>query len=192
MFIGGTLIRQFDGFRRLCRRSAEEFRLPLSLPEEDRILANRVLAALGGPPARPQVEGEFTGDGLSLLLLFLLTQEHECRISLTGRSEESMARLKSLVHLFGHAAWPMLTGEAPLQFQQVVKELGPSGAILRPQVRYDQEGEPVEILPTGAAGRLMTGPEGGPFTLAVLQGAAGPAPLEAPGGALHPAVLVLP
>lgn len=201
MFVGGTLIRRFDGFRRLCRHAAGEFNHPLSLPDGDLLTCNRVLAGLGGPPALPEVRGNFTSDGLSLLLLFLLTQEIPCRVGLIGRSEGYLARLKSLAHLLGHAAYPVVTGGPPLSFQEVVRELGGSGARMRPLVRYDADGEPVEILPEGAAGSLGLGADQGPYTLAVLLGSgSGPAPLlpppptvrdgETPPG-LHPAVLYL-
>jgi len=66
------------------------------------------------------------------------------------------------------------------------------GVVLRPLVRYDQEGEPTEIELTGAAGQLRTGSEGGPYTLAVLDGTgSGPAPLGSPGSDMHPTVLIL-
>lgn len=202
MFVGGTLIRRFDGFRRLCRQAALEFSHQLSLPDGDLLLANRVLAGLGGPPAPPEVRGSFTGDGLSLLLLFLLTQEIPCRAGLIGRSDAHLTRLKSLAHLLGHAAYPVLTGSPPLAFQEVVREIGPTGARMRPLLTYDSEGEPVDFLPEGAAGSLGVGPDQGPYTLAVLLGpSSGPAPLlpsplaqergEQPSG-LHPVVLYLP
>jgi len=191
MSVGGTLIRRYDGFRRLFRHAAAEFRIPLNVPEPDLLLANRVLAALGGPPAAAEVRGSFTGDGLALLVLFLLTQEIPCRVGLLGRAEGELARLKSLVHLLGQAAYPTLTGGAPLQFQAIVRELGPGGAALRPCFLYDAEGEPTEMVLEGAAGSLRTDPDGGPFTLLILAGA-GAARLEPPGGTLRPAVVVLP
>lgn len=194
MFLGGTLIKRFDGFRRLCRRAAEEYRHPLTMTDSDMLLANRVLAGLGGPPAASQVKGRFESDGLPLLLLFLLTQEFPCRAGLLGQSEPVMGRVKGLVHLLGHAAYPLISGQGPLSFQDVVKELGAGGAILRPMVRYDDaDGEPLSIDLTGAQGRLGTGAEHGPYHLAVLLGeGAGPAPLAQPEGALHPTVLLLP
>jgi hypothetical protein len=186
------LIRRFDGFRRLCRRAAEEYRHPLSLTEGDMLLANRVLAALGGPPAASEVRGRFESDGLPLLLLFLLTQELDCRAGLVGNAEETLAKLKGLAHLLGHGVYPMLTEAAPLAFQDVVREMGPSGAALKPLVSYDQDGEPAAIATSGAAGRLGVGPEQGPYTLAImLCGAAGPAPLRPADGTLHPTVLLL-
>lgn len=192
MFIGGILIRRFDGFRRLCRHAAEEFRLDLHIPDEDMILANKALAALGGPPMAPQVAGTFKGDGLALLLLFLLTQEKECRIGLIGNAEPVLARLKALTHLLGHAVWPTMQGSRePLAFQEVVKEIGPAGAVLRPVFRYDADGEPTAMEPQGAASSLRVGAEHGPYTLAVLLSEqAGPALLAQP-GELHPAVLVI-
>ncbi|MFZ5817437.1 MAG: hypothetical protein ACOY93_19405 [Bacillota bacterium] len=192
MFIGGVLIRRFDGFRRLCRHAAEQFRLDLFLPEEDLLLANRVLAAMGGPPAASQVKGSFRGDGLALLLLFLLTQEYPCRVGLIGPSEPVIARLKALTHLLGHALWPVLSGRSePLTFQEVVRELGPSGAQLRPVFHYDADGEPTSMAPSGATASLGIGAENGPYTLAVLLSPhPGPAPLAQP-ATLHPAVLLL-
>lgn len=186
------LIRRFDGFRRLCRYAAEEFRLDLQIDDEDLILANKTLAALGGPPMSSQVAGSFRGDGLPLLLLFLLTQEMECRVGLIGNAEPIMARLKALTHLLGHAVWPTLTGSRePLAFQDAVREIGPHGAVLRPLFHYDADGEPTSVDPSGAAASLRVGAEGGPYTLAVLLGdQAGPAPLAQP-GALHSAVLVV-
>lgn len=192
MFTGGTLIRRFDGFRRLCRHAAVEFGYALDMPDADLLLANRVLAALGGPPAASEVRGRFAGDGLALLLLFLLTQEIPCRIGLLGRSEGELARVKSLVHLLGQAAYPTMSGGAPLQFQEIVRELGSGGAVLRPCFRYDADGEPTELVLEGAAGLLRTAADGGPFTLAILVGKGpGPAPVIAPGGPLHPAVLIV-
>lgn len=192
MFIGGVLIRRFDGFRRLCRHAAEEFRLDLHMPDEDMLLANKVLAALGGPPMPSQVTGTFRGDGLALLLLFLLTQELPCRAGLIGHTEPVMARLKALTHLLGHAVWPTISGsEEPMAFQEVVREIGPSGATLRPLFRYDAEGEPTSMEPQGAVTTLRLGAEGGPYTLAVLLGdQAGPAPMAQPAD-LHPTVLVI-
>lgn len=192
MFIGGHLIKRFDGFRRLCRHAANEFGHQLNMPDPDLLLANRVLAALGGPPAAPEVRGRFEGDGLPLLIMFLLTQDLPCRVGLLGHSDAVLGRLKSLVHLLGHAAYPIVSGQGQLPFQEVVKELGPSGAILRPLVQYDQNGEPIAFELTGAAGVLRTGSEGGPYTLAVLQGSgAGPAPLGTVSHGLHPTVLLL-
>lgn len=192
LYLGGHLIKRFDGFRRLCRHAATEWGQPLTISDNDMMLANRVLAALGGPPARPEVRGRFETDGLPLLLLFLLTQEIPCRAGLLGDSEPAMARLKALVHLLGHGVYPLLSGQQQLQFQEVVKELGPAGAVLRPLVRYDSEGEPTEIEPQGGAGLLRVGWDGGPYTLAVLSGSApGPAPLSSAGGSLHPTVLLL-
>lgn len=192
MFIGGTLIRRFDGFRRLCRHGAVDYGHAVDMPDADLLLANRVLAALGGPPAAIEVRGQFAGDGLALLILFLLTQEIPCRIGLLGRSEAALARVKSLVHLLGQAVYPTMSGGAPLQFQDIVRELGPGGATLRPCFVYDAEGEPTELMLEGAAGTLRTAPEGGPFTLTVLAvPGSGPAPMIAPGGPLHPAVLIL-
>ncbi|MFZ5823682.1 MAG: hypothetical protein ACOY94_05025 [Bacillota bacterium] len=192
MFIGGVLIRRFDGFRRLCRHAAEEFRLDLRMDEEDLLLANRVLAALGGPPAAAEVRGSFRGDGLALLLLFLLTQENPCRVGLIGQSEPVLGRVKALTHLLGHAVWPVVSGaKEPLGFQDVVKEIGPGGAQLRLLFRYDDQGEPIAVERTGAVASLRTGADGGPYTLAVLLGAqTGPVPL-APPASLHPAVLVV-
>lgn len=193
MYIGGTLIRRFDGFRRLCRQAAETYGEPLSVTEGDMILANRTLAGLGGPPAASEVRGSFEGDGLPLLLLFLLSGEIPCHIGLLGNSEPVMGRVKALTHLLGHGAYPLITGKPPLGFQEVVRELGAGGAVLRPLFRYDQEGEPVAVETSGAAGRLGVGPEAGPYTLAVhLGGATGPAPLTRAEGELHPAVLILP
>lgn len=190
--MGGMLIRRFDGFRRLCRRAAEEYRHPLSLTDGDMLLANRVLAALGGPPAASEVRGRFESDGLPLLLLFLLTQELDCRAGLVGDADDTLAKLKSLAHLLGHGVCPMLTGQEPLAFQDVVRELGPAGAVLKPLVTYDQDGEPEAIATSGAAGRLGVGHEHGPYTLAVmLNGAGGPVPLRPTDGTLHPTVLLL-
>jgi hypothetical protein len=192
MFMGGTLIRRFDGFRRLCRRSAAEFGHALSVPEGDLLLANRVLAGLGGPPAAAEIRGRFEGDGLPLLLLFFLTGEVDCRVGLLGAAEPALARLKALAHLFGQGAYPLLTGQAPLAFQDVVRDLGAAGAAFKPLVRYeDRDGEPLTIDLTGAAGRLGVGPEHGPYTLAILLEGAGPAPLRQADGSLHPTVLVL-
>jgi hypothetical protein len=191
VFVGGLLIRRFDGFRRLCRRAAEEYRHPLTITEGDMVLVNRVLAALGGPPAASEVRGRFESDGLPMLLLFLLTQELDCRVGLVGDAEETLARLKGLAHLLGHGVFPMLTGQAPLSFQDVVRELGPAGAVLKPLVAYDQDGEPEALAGSGAGGRLGVGPEHGPYTLAVMLGAAGPAPLRPTDGTLHPTVLLL-
>lgn len=192
MFVGGVLIKQFDGFRRLCRRAAVDFNHELTIPDEDMLLANRILAGLGGPPAPSQVRGRFNGDGLATLLLFLLTQERECRAGLLVQAEPTMGRLKSLVHLLSHAVYPTIAGPAPLQFQDVVKELGPSGAKLKPLFRYDDDGEPIAMELNGGSGTLRVGAEGGPYTLVVTSAeGAGPAPLEAPGGAMHPAVLIL-
>ena len=192
MFLGGTLIRRFDGFRRLCRRAAEEYGHPLAMTEADLLLANRVLAGLGGPPAASQVKGRFESDGLPLLLLFFLTQEMPCRAGLLGNAEPVMGRLKGLVHLLGHGVYPLISGHPPLAFQDVVKELGTATAVLRPCVRYDQEGEPLSLDLTGSGGRLGVGPEHGPYNLAVLLGeGAGPAPLRQPEDGLHPTVLML-
>ncbi|MDB4895358.1 MAG: hypothetical protein JWN15_1620 [Firmicutes bacterium] len=192
LYIGGILIRRFDGFRRLCRHAAEEYHLPLTITEEEMLLANRVLAALGGPPAPAEVRGRFSADGLPALLLFLLTQEYPCRIGLLGDAEAVITRLKSLVHLLGHGACPVLSGEDPLGFQEVVKELGPNGVVLRPLFRYDEAGEPVGFEPEGAAGAVRVGPGAGPYTLTVVPGqGARPASLACPGGDLHPAILVL-
>lgn len=191
MFIGGTLIRRFDGFRRLCRRAAAEYGHSLTFGDDDLVLANRVLAALGGPPAASQVRGRFgSSDGLPLLLLFLMTQELDCRVGLLGDAEAAMGRLKGLAHLFGQAAYPLATGRPALAFQEVVRELGPAGAVLKPLVSYDEDGEPAAIDLQGAAGRLGVGPEHGPYTLAVMLEGAGPAPLRTGGGVLHPAVLI--
>ncbi|HYF93450.1 MAG TPA: hypothetical protein VD969_14650 [Symbiobacteriaceae bacterium] len=191
MFVGGMLIRRFDGFRRLCRRAAAEYGHPLRVTDGELLLANRVLAALGGPPAASEVRGRFAADGLPLLLLFLLTQELDCRVGLIGRADAEMSRLKGLVQLFGQAACPMVTGGPPLAFTDVVRELGPSGALLAPVVRYDQDGEPLTVAATGAGGRVGVGPEHGPYTLAFLLAGAGPAPLRPADGQLHPAVVVL-
>lgn len=193
VYVGGTLIRRFDGFRRLCRQAAEEYRHPLTVTDGDMILANRTLAGLGGPPAASEVRGTSEGDGLPLLLLFLLTGEIPCHIGLLGNSEPVMARLKALAHLLGHGVYPLVTGKPALGFQEVVRELGAGGAVLRPLLHYDQEGEPTAMDLSGAAGRLGVGPEAGPYTLAVYLGeAAGPAPLARSEGDLHPAVLILP
>jgi hypothetical protein len=194
MFVGGTLIRRFDGFRRLCRRAAEEYRHPLAVTEADMLLANRLLAGLGGPPAASEIRGRFEGDTLALLLLFFLTQELPVRAGLLGNAEPVMGKVKSLVHVFGHATYPLLTGRPALNFQDVVRELGPAGATLKPLVRYDdQDGEPLTIDLLGAAGRLGVGPEEGPYTLAVLLGAqSGPAPLSPVVDGLHATVLVHP
>lgn len=192
MYIGGILIRRFDGFRRLCRNAAEEYHLPLTIGEDEMLLVNRVLAALGGPPAPSEVRGRFSADGLPALLLFLLTQEYPCRIGLIGDAEQVISRLKSLVHLLGHGACPLISGEPPLAFQEVVKELGPTGVVLRPLFRYDDAGEPLGFEPEGGAGAVRVGPEAGPYTLAVVPGQGGrPASLGSAGGELHPAVLVL-
>lgn len=192
MFIGGVLIRRFDGFRRLCRHAAEAFQLDLQLPEGDLLLANRTLAALGGPPANPRVTGDFEGDGLPLLLLFLLTQEYPCRIGLIGDSDRVIARLKSLTHLLGHAVWPTLTEQPePLDFAEVVAELEPTGVRLHPLFQYDQEGEPVSAQASGAVANLGVGPEGGPYTLSVLLGAEADTALLATPEELHPAQLIL-
>lgn len=192
MFIGGTLIRRFDGFRRLCRHSALNLGTELYIPDGDMLLCNRVLAALGGPPAAQEVRGALAGDGLAVLLLFLLTQDLPCRAGLLGHPDPILTRIKSLVHLLGHGVYPTLTGSDPLPFQEVVRELGPSGVVLKPLLRYDETGEPVEALPAGGAGAVRVGSEGGPYTLAVLQGSGtGLAPLGAAGGPMHPAVLIL-
>jgi hypothetical protein len=195
LFVGGTLIRRFDGFRRLCRAAAADYGHPLTVTDEAMLLANRILAGLGGPPAAAEVRGRADSDIVPLLLLFFLTQEMPCRIGLLGQAEPVLTRLKGLVHLFSHAVYPKLSGEGALSFQDVVKELGPSGAVLRPLVQYDdQDGEPLSIALAGAAGRVGVGAEHGPYTLAVLLGeGGGPAPLApvAEGG-LHPVVLILP
>lgn len=196
MYMGGILIKRFDGFRRLCRHVADDFGLPLHMPDSDLLLANRVLAALGGPPAAREVKGRFEGDGLALLLLFLLTQEIPCRVGLTGgTAEQALPRLKGLVHLLGHAVVPTLTGGAPLDFDQVVQELGPAGAALHPCLSYDDDGEPVACRPEGGAGLVRVALEDGPFTLAVLAGPGEPAPGHQPPvvaeGEMHPAVLRL-
>lgn len=192
LFIGGVLIRRFDGFRRLCRHAAEQFRLDLTMPDEDLLMANRALAALGGPPMPPQVAGSFKGDGLALLILFLLTQEVDCRIGLVGNAEPVLARLKAMTHLLGHAVWPTVTGKKePLAFQEVVKEIGPHSVALRPLFTYDEEGEPTAMEPQGATASLRVGAEHGPYSLVVLLGEqAGPAPLAQP-GELHPTVLLV-
>jgi hypothetical protein len=193
LYLGGLLIKRFDGFRRLCRRAAVDFQLPLTIPDEDMLLTNRILASLGGPPASSQVTGTFLGDGLPTLLLFLMTQEFPCNVGLMGRSEPHMARLKSLVHLLSQAVYPMISGNQPLQFQDVVKELGPSGAVLHPQFQYDEDGEPTSMELSGAAGAVHVGPEAGPYTLLVLAGEhSGPALLASPGDGMHPTVLILP
>ncbi|HLN64724.1 MAG TPA: hypothetical protein VK464_24640 [Symbiobacteriaceae bacterium] len=193
MFVGGKLIRRFDGFRRLCRRAAEEYHLALAVTEADMLLANRILAGLGGPPAASEIRGRFEGDTLALLLLFCLTQDLPVRVGLLGETEPTMGKLKSLVHLFGHAAYPLLTGRPVLPFQEVVRELGAGGAQLKPVVRYDdQDGEPLTIDLLGATGRLGVGSEAGPYTLAVMLGeGAGLAPLAPAEGGLHPVVLLV-
>jgi hypothetical protein len=192
VFIGGILIRRFDGFRRLARQAADQYGHPLTITEADMLLANRVLAALGGPPAPAEVRGRFSPDGLPTLLLFLLTQEQPCRVGLLGNAEPVMGRLKSLAHLLGHSVCPLLSGQPPLPFQEVVRELGPTVAALRPLFQYDEAGDPTGFEPQGAAGLVRTGPEGGPYTLAVLLGeGAVPAPLETVGGPLHAAVLIM-
>jgi len=193
LYIGGVLIRRFDGFRRLCRHAADEFHLPLQIPDQDMLLANRTLAGLGGPPASSQVEGTFQGDGLPLLLLFLLTQEYACRIGLAGEADPVLARVKALTHLLGHAVWPTMTGSPePLAFQEVVRELGPSSTQLRPLFQYDQEGEPTAMERLGAESLVRVGADGGPYHLAVMLGnRAAPMPLVMPGDSLHPTVLWL-
>jgi hypothetical protein len=192
LYIGGQLIRCFDGFRRLSRRAAADFNLPLSITEEERLLANRVLAALGGPPAPSEVRGTISADGLPLLLLFLLTQERDCRIALLGDVEATFATLKRLIHLFGHAVYPMLSGEGQLSFQEMVKELSTDRAVLRPVVQYDAEGEPTLILPTGTGSSLHTKAAEGPFTLLIRSAnASGPAPVGPVDGSLHPTILLL-
>ncbi|HWI52513.1 MAG TPA: hypothetical protein VNT01_10285, partial [Symbiobacteriaceae bacterium] len=143
------------------------------------------------PPAASEVRGRFEGDGLALLLLFLLAQEMDIRAGLLGRAEETLGRLKGLVHLFGQAAYPLVAGRPALAFQDVVRELGPAGAVLKPLVRYDQDGEPLSVDLLGAGGRLGVGPEHGPYTLALLLDGAGPAPLRPVEPDLHPVVAVL-
>jgi hypothetical protein len=189
VFIGGRLIRRFDGFRRLCRRAAEAYGDPLSVTDADWRLVNRALAALGGPPAAAEVRGRFESDGLPLMLLFLLTGEMPCRIGLLGDAEPVLARLKSLVHLFGQAVYPTLAGRS-LPFHEVVHSLSDNEVTLRPLVRYDdRDGEPLAAEPVGAAGSLGIGPAGGPYTLAVRLPGAEPVPLRAPENGLHPAIL---
>jgi hypothetical protein len=163
---------------------------PLHLSDEAMLLCNRVLAALGGPPAKSQVEGALPPDALAVLCLFLLTQEFPCRIGFIGEGETLLAQVKGLIHVLGQAAYPMVTGGAPLSFQEVVAELGPSRTLLKPLFRYDQDGETIGAEPVGAHATLAVGPDGGPYTLAILS-TPGPAPLEAPTDGLHPAVLLL-
>lgn len=189
-FTGGQLIRQFDGFRRLIAQAGDALGSPFHLSEESMMLCNRVLAALGGPPAKPQVSGPLSIKGVALLSLFLLTQELPARIGYLGEGEPLLAQLKSLAHLLGHSALPMLTPGEPLPFQAIVRELGASGTQFRPLLRYDQEGEPTSYDPEGAPGLLVVGHEGGEYTLAILA-EPGPAPLAQPSGGLHPTVLVL-
>jgi hypothetical protein len=190
LFTGGQLIRQFDGFRRLIAQASEPLGAPIHLSDEVMIVCNRVLAALGGPPAKPQVTGRISAQGLAVLTLFLLTQELPARIGYLGDGEPLLAQLKSLAHVLGHSALPMLGASEPLPFQAVVKELGPSGTQFRPLLRYDIDGEPTGFEPEGAPGVLMVGPDGGGYTLAILD-SAGPAPLAQPGEGLYPSVLVV-
>jgi hypothetical protein len=190
LFTGGQLIRQFDGFRRLIGHASETLGTPFHLTEESMMLCNRVLAALGGPPAKPQVTGNLQPQAVGVLALFLLTQELPCRIGYLGEGETILGQLRSLAHVLGHSALPMLTGGETLPFQAVVRELGADGTQFRPLIRYDLEGEPVSFEPEGAPGVLVVGPDGGPYTLAILA-QAGPTPLAQPDGGLHPSVLVL-
>lgn len=191
LFTGGQLIRQFDGFRRLFAHAGDALGTPYHLSEEAMVVCNRVLAALGGPPAKTQVTGHLPVQGVALLSLFLLTQELPARVGYLGDGEPLLAQLKSLAHVLGHSALPMVGAQEPLPFQEVVKELGPSGTQFRPLLRYDLEGEPTDFEPEGAPGVLVVGPEGGGYTLAIM-GEAGPAPLAQPtADGLHPAVLLL-
>ncbi|HLO04740.1 MAG TPA: hypothetical protein VK191_16665 [Symbiobacteriaceae bacterium] len=190
LFTGGQLIRQFDGFRRLIAHAGDALGTPFHLSEEAMVVCNRVLAALGGPPAKAQVTGQLSHQGVALLSLFLLTQELPARVGYLGDGEVLLGQLKSLAHVLGHSALPMIGASEPLPFQAVVKELGPNGTQFRPLLRYDLEGEPTGFEPEGAPGSLVIGPDGGGYTLAILA-AAGPAPLAQPGEGLHPSVLVL-
>jgi hypothetical protein len=193
VFLGGTLIRNFDGFRRLFRRAAAEFNHPFTISDDDMRLINRTLAGLGGPPANREVVGPFNSDGLATLLLFLLTQELECRVGLLGHVEPTMVRLKSLVHVLSQAAYPLITGLPALPFAEAIKEMGPERTILKPLVIYDEAGEPTSIALSGAHGRLGVGLDHGPYTLAILVGQhAGPAPLERANSAMQPSVLIVP
>lgn len=191
LFTGGQLIRQFDGFRRLIAHAGEALGTPFHLSEEAMVVCNRVLAALGGPPAKAQVTGHLPLQGVAVLSLFLLTQELPARVGYLGDGDALLGQLKSLAHVLGHSALPMVGAREPLQFQEVVKELSPASTQFRPLLRYDLEGEPTGFEPEGAPGLLVVGPEGGEYTLAILA-SAGPAPLAQPTeGGLHPAVLVL-
>lgn len=191
LFTGGQLIRQFDGFRRLMAHAGDALGTPYHLSEEAMMVCNRVLAALGGPPAKAQVTGQLPVQGVALLSLFLLTQELPAQIGYLGDGEPLLAQLKSLAHVLGHSALPMVGAREPLQFQEVIKELGATSTQFRPLLRYDLEGEPTSFEPEGAPGVLVVGPDGGEYTLAVM-GTAGVAPLASPSdGGLHPAVLVL-
>jgi hypothetical protein len=187
------LIRRFDGFRRLMRHAAGDCAHPLTFSDDDLLLANRTLAALGGPPASAEVRGQFSPDGLPLLLLFLLSQEFPCRAGLLGGSASAITRMKGLIQGFSYAAATLSDGAIPFGFHEVVRELGETGAMLHPCIAYDPDGEPKSIQPTGAPGVVRVGREGGPYTLAVLSGGrTGPAPLQSPNGPLHPAVLIMP
>lgn len=191
MFIGGNLIRQFDGFRRLCAHAASQFHLPLQTPEPDLLLANRVLAGLGGPPAPSRITGRFTGDGLPILLFFLLTQAQTCQVGLMGDQEPLLGRLKGLVHLFGQAVYPTLTGMDGLSYQAVVQELGQAGVQLWPVVSYAADGEPTAIHLTGSPSRLTLGASESPCTLAVLPDVHQPLPTMAAAGSLSPTALLI-
>lgn len=192
MFTGGRLIREFDGFRRLLLRAAGDCSHRLDFSADDLLLANRTLAALGGPPAPAEVRGRFSKDGLPLLLLFLLSQEFPCRIGLLGDAAAALGGVKANIQVFSYAVAMVSGGKIPFGFGEAVRELSDTRAQLHPCFRYDADGEPNGVEPTGSAGLVRVGPEGGPYTLAVLSGTGGgPAPLENGSGPLHPAVLIL-
>jgi|GEM_PF-5556542 len=196
MFLGGLLIRRFDGFRRLCRRAGEAYGHPVIVSDGDLMLTNRVLAALGGPPAAPQVRGRLRGDTLSLLLLFLITQDLPCKVGVVGpvlETDRVMAGLKSLVHLLAHGVYPMVTEKPPLDYHDAVETLSATEAVLHPLMQYAEDGEPAGLAPFGGSGSVTVGPADGPYTLLVTFGEEPQAGLLFPSdGTLHPASLVVP
>jgi hypothetical protein len=156
--LGGTMIRRFDGFRRLLLRAAGDYRHELrgAQPELDLVPLNRILAGLGGPPAAVRLSVTLREpDSLPLLLLFLLTHPTPVRFVLSGEYGAQTARLRQLIHLFAQAAAPLLLQTAPLQFEEAVRELSDQVIALQPVVRYDRDGEVRSIDPSGAASELV-------------------------------------